>query len=887
MSVSFLHIKLQTFKPILYTFVVQFLFITQLVCQNYIDEPKIDTLLVDTVIKPTKTLAFDTVDINIKDDDIKSPVHYKALDSIVYDVENKMLYLYGNAEMKYDQTQVNSANVTFDWNTQTLTAEGIDSAGKNIETPILIQEGKTYEAKKMQYNFKTSKGKIFDVVTEDNGAFIHSEIVVKTPDNEWLSYKAKYTTCTNKEHPHFYIKAKKAKIIPNKIMVSGPANLIISGINTPLALPFAIFPINSGRRSGIILPQYGVDVSDGTFRFTNGGYFWAVNDYLSMGFTGSISTGGSFDFKVATDYKKRYKHNGNIILSYGRKMPADPIANKNEVESDYRIFWKHNMDSKADPNNDFNADVNFKSSTFNRNALIQDERILEVINQSNITYTRKFNEKPYNLDISAGHNLNNNTHLMSITLPEIGFNISTITPFKSKKISKKKKFYEKIAFRYNIRGKAQASSTDTTFFQEETLDLIKYGIRQELNINATYSVLKHFNFTPRFNYKEQWMFKREKQFFEEHYVYSSDTISDTLYTRSIMENGFFARRNFSTGASINTKLKGIYRFNKGPVKAMLHVLTPTLDYTYSPDFSLPMWNFYDSYHHEKNDEIIYYNQFEKTDLYGSGISKGETNRLNLTLTNTLEIKVLDKKDTANMYKKIPILKNFSISSGYNFAGDSIRKFQDVRISARTSFLDNLIGISGTLLYNPYSVNYNNKKISKMYQETHNKPLRFVSLNMNFNLNMRPKKNNKKSLSKSEYGTIGDLEYIANNPELYYDFDIPWSFTASYHMKLSNGYGTKRDTTVLGLGSVTFGGHIDITPKWIIDVRSGYDIKAKDLTITTFSLIRDLHCWEMSLNYTAYPISSQNFNFKIGVKSALLQDLKLTRKYQRNYYDSSF
>ena len=281
MSVSYKHIKLQTLKVLMYTFVVQLLFTTQLLCQNIAEGENMDSLQIDSSKINQIILPFDTVDINMQDDDIQSPVHYKALDSIVYDVENKMLYLYGNGEMKYDQTEVNAERVTFDWNTQTLAAEGIDSLGKSVGTPILVQDGTTYESKKMEYNFRTTKGKIYDVVTEDNGAFIHSEIVKKQADNSWLSYKAKYTTCNDKEHPHFYIQSRKAKIIPDKVMVSGPANLIISGINTPLALPFAIFPISAGRRSGIIMPRYGTDFSTGAFYLEQGGYYWAANDYLS------------------------------------------------------------------------------------------------------------------------------------------------------------------------------------------------------------------------------------------------------------------------------------------------------------------------------------------------------------------------------------------------------------------------------------------------------------------------------------------------------------------------------------------------------------------------------------------------------------------------------
>ncbi len=889
MLVSLLHIKLQTLKILLYTFVVQSLFITQLYCQNISQDTISNSLNVDSTIKTSPSIPFDTVDINIKDDAINSPVHYKALDSIVYDIETKMLYLYGNAEMKYDKTQVNAERVAFDWNTQTLSANGIDSLDKKVGTPVLVQEGKTYEAKKMEYNFRTQKGKIYHVVTEDNGAFIHSEIVKKSKDNSWLSYKAKYTTCTDKEHPHFYIQARKAKVIPDKIMVSGPANLVISGINTPLVLPFAIFPIKSGRRSGIIMPLYGVTPRDGSFFLKDGGYYWAANDYLSMGFTGEIVTDGTFGVKVASKYKVRYKSSGNILLSYRRKAPSDPIKYHNDVRHDYLINWSHRMDTKADPNNNFSANINIKSSSYNQNSLIQNNQILEVINSSHLTYSRRFNGKPYNLTISASQSQSNKSHVFSLTLPEIAFNINKITPFKSKITSKRKKFYEKIGFTYGIRAKATATSSDTTFFTKSTLEKINYGINQSLKIDATYSIFKFFNFTPYVQYEEQWMFKEEELLYSPHYDVTSDTIVSEKFTESSFKDGFFARRNFSTGASLQTKLTGMYNFNKGNVKAIRHILTPRISYTYHPDFSKPLWNYYDSYYHKKNDEDVAYNKYANTRVYGVP-GKGEQNTVSFSLGNSIEMKVLNKKDTTNTFKKIPLLKSLSISTGYNFAGDSISKFQNVKISASTSFLNNLFGLRADVTYNPYSVDMKNKRISKTYMETHQKPLRFVNFNLNvdFNLRAKPKSKSKKTEFESEYGTVDELEYISNNPDLYYSFDIPWSFRVSYHMSLSNGItGVTRDSTVLGLGNVSFGGDINITPKWKINVNSGYNIRDKDLTLTTFKLIRDLHCWEMSLDWTAYPIQNQFFTFELRVKSPLLQDLKLTKKHIRNNYNSSF
>lgn len=900
MTVSYKDIKLQTLKLIMYTFVVQLLFITQLFCQDIAKEEFIEPLVIDSSnidldstglpidsnLVNTPAVAFDTVDINIKDDDIKSPVHYKALDSIVYDVENKMLYLYGNGEMKYDQTEVNAERVIFDWNTQTLAAEGLDSMGKKVGTPVVVQDGKTIEANKIEYNFRTTKGKIYDVVTEDNGAFIHSEIVKRQPDKSWLSYKAKYTTCNDKEHPHFYIQARQAKIIPDKVMVSGPANLIISGINTPLALPFAIFPISAGRRSGIILPQYGTEPGTGSFYLREGGYYWAANDFFSMGFTGEIWTNGTFGLNVATNYKVRYKSSGNVLLSYRRKMPNDPIANKFDIQNDYRFNWTHRMDTKADPNNNFSANVDVKTSSFNRNALIQNQDVLEVVNSSHINYVRRFNGKPYTLTIGASHTQSNRTNVFSMTLPEVAFNVNRLTPFKSKISSTRKKFYESIGFKYNIRGKATATATDTTFFTLNTLEDVKFGINQNLDIDANYKIMKYLNVRPYISYEEEWMFKEEKIDFDQHYVQVTDTTIDTLYTRSTIEDGFFARRNFDLGVNFNIDIKGLYTFKKGKVKGLLHILTPTVNYNYRPDFSESIWNYYDSYSNLESSEYVTYNKFSNTAIYGA-VSNREQNRVSFSLANSLVMKVVNKKDTVNRFKKIPILKSFAINSAYNFAGDSTSKFEDITISASTSFLNNLFGLRGSLRYNPYSRSNKNVKIAKTYMETHGKPLRFESLDLYFDFNLRGKPKKKKKVLENEYGTIEQREYVANNPELFYDFDIPWSFYASYHMSLTNGIAGERDTAVLGVGSVSFGGDISITPKWKISVTSGFSITDKDLTLTNLRLVRDLHCWEMSLNWTAYPISSQNFSFQLNVKSALLQDLKLTRKSVRSSYNSSF
>ena len=870
----------RTLLFIMYTFVVHIFCIQSLFAQSIDSINQIlsqDTLTLDTLQSIKNTNPYDTVSFNIKDGEIKQPVIYQADDSIVYDIENKMLYLYGSSQMDYGDTKVNSERVTFDWTTQTLTAFGDDSLGKKIGTPVLVQEGKTYEANKMEFNFKTQKGRIYDVITEDNGAFIHSEIIKKTPDNEWLSYKTKFTTCNDKEHPHFYIQARRAKIIPDKVMVSGAADLVIAGVNTPLALPFAIFPLQKGRRSGLILPK--PNFSGDFVSFSGGGYYWAVNDNISLKFLGEIITDGTFGISVGSDYSKRYKYDGNIMASYRRVMPADPIVNKNAIVNDFNFSWNHRMNTKADPNNNFSAAVSVQSSSYNKNQLVQTREVLNVVNSSNISYVRRFNGKPYTLNVNTNFQQNLNTHSFSATLPELSFIVNKITPFKSKISSSKKKFYEKIGFTYSAKAKAVINTTDTTLFTKKTLESLNYGINQNFTLDATYSLFKYFNITPSVNYTEQWAFKQEEIVYDPHIVQVNDTTIDTLLTKSTINEGFYARRNFNANLSLNTKLTGIYNFKKGNLKAIRHVFTPSLSYRYSPDFSDPIWKYYTSYYNEETGKVVNYNQYTNTNVYGT-VGTGEQNAINLTLGNAFEMKVFDKKDTLTQTKKIPLLRSLNLTTGYNFAGDTANKFQNVVISANTSLLNGMFGLNASLVYNPYSVNHKNQQINESYLKTHQKPLRFKSLNITADFNISAKPKTAKTAFANEYGSIEEQDYVRLNPDLYYDFNIPWSFHVNYHLSMINGTSLNRDSTVFDFTSFQFGGDINITPKWKIAVESGYDFKTMDFSFTTFKLLRDLHCWEMSLDWQAYPIQNQSFTFEIRVKSALLQDLKLSRRNVR-------
>lgn len=825
---------------------------------------------VDTSIVSNQN-PFDTVQIEFKDDELKAPVKYEATDSIVYDIENEMLYLYGNASMDYQQTNVKSERVTFDWKTQTLSAEGVDSAGKKVGKPILTQEGSIYDANKMEYNFKTQKGKVYDAITEQDGAYIHSAVVKKNERNEWLSYKTKYTTCNNKEHPHFYIAARRAKIIPNKLMVSGAADLVVSGVNTPLLLPFAMFPLQKGRRSGIILPK-PTQVNN-TFGLADFGYYWAVNDNLSLQFTSDVILDGTFQISLLSNYIKRYRYGGNLMFSYRRVAPSEPYKANAKAGNEFKFNWNFNLDNKASKNNSFSANVNVLSGSYESSQLLQNRNIYKTISTSHVNYIRTFNGKPFTFTAGARVNQNLHTKKVDLDFPELQFSANSIKPFKSKISSSKPKFYEKIRFNYNAFAKASVSTFDSLFFTEQVLQDINYGINQTATINATYSLFKYFNITPSFNYNEQWFFRQENIDYEEHYVATTDTTYDTLYTKSTFVDDFFARRNFSAGISLNTTLTGIYTFKKGKVKAIKHLVRPTIGYNYNPDFKAKMWGYYNSYYNEHLGKTVEYNQFTNKQAYG-GNASAESNSISFSIDNTIEMKVKTPKDTVNRYKKVLLLKSLRIGSSYNFAADSFQ-LAPITISATTTILKGLFGLTATARYDIYSVDKQNNRINKTYWETDKKPLRFKTLNITANINLRGKSKNKNSITQSEYSTEEEREFIVNNPYLYYDFNIPWSLRLGYHMTLNNGIAGNKDKAQWTGTTLSLNGDINITPKWKVAVVTGYQFDKKQFSLTRFTLLRNLHCWEMSLNWQAYP--TQTFQFEIRAKSALLQDLKLTRK----------
>ena len=839
----------------------------------------------DSIITRIDTVRrVDSVSLKDDDTDIKDKITYKAKDSIVYDIETKKMYLYNGAETHYQKIQLNADQVEFDWTTMVMTAQGAkDSAGNISGKPIFKDDGKEYRAGKMMYNFKNSRGKVFEVSTSEGDAYLHSEAVKRTDDLAWWGYKSKYTTC-NLDHPHFYFRAKKIKLIPGKVIVTGPANLWIADIPTPLYIPFAIFPIKQGRRSGVIIPKYGSDASNGFF-LRDGGYYWAANDNFGAKLTASIYTNGTFDVKPSVTYKVNYKYSGSLALAYVRTRPADPDLPGAASTNDFQAKWSFQLDPKAAPTNTFSASVNVSTANFNNaNRVTDGNTLFSTALNSNINYSKSFTAIPFlSLTISANHSQNLQTRQISVTLPQIALNVNRVTPFKAKISSSKPKWYENIGIAYGFKTQATINTIDSMLLKPGFYKNLLYGANHALTIDAPFTLAKYFNVTPNVSYNERWYFQNVN----ESWVNQDQVITlpgghtivipgQASYLKSDTNLGFKAVRDFSANISIGTKVTGIFKFKGKYLKTIRHIFTPQISGNYHPDFSTPFWGYYANVRKNLYDVTTQqYSHYDNVQGLGYGNApSGKYGALNFNLGNTFDIKTFSKKDTINHEKKIEGLLKVNIAGGYNFAADSMR-LQPFNINGSMKLLDNLSSSFG-MQFDPYAYGANGR-YNTFYWQTNHQLMRFNSANLSLNASFhgKPKPVAPQALNKANR-MIAD--YVSYNPDDYYDFDIPWNLGGSYSLNLSNQYQTftKRDSITL-TQYITVSGDFNLTPKWKIAFNSGFDFAQKQLTLTHFKVVRNLHCWELNFDWTAWPLRSQQFVIELKIVNPTLQDLKLTKK----------
>ncbi len=843
-----------------------------------------DTLIniMDDSLRINKdTIATDSVIITPQRSSkaLSSLVEYSSTDSIRFDIQAQKVYLFGEAEINYEKINLKSEYIEIDFTRSELYAKGLpDSTGKVIGTPVFEEGGKTFNSKEMSYNFDTKQGLIKHVITQEGEGFIHGNIIKKMSNDIIYIQGGKYTTC-NLDHPHFEFRFNKSKVIPNDKIITGPAFLVIEDVPTPLSIPFGLFPNNKGQTSGIFVPTWGNSANRGYF-FENGGYYWAINDYLDLQLRGDIYTRGSWAIKTATRYKKRYKYNGGVSINYAKNIIGEEGSSDYSKSTDFSFRWAHKQDPKARPNSRFNSNVNIVSNNYNKYNPSNTNNYLSNTFQSSVSYSTNWKNK-YFLTTNLNHSQNTLNKTINFTLPEFSFSVSRFYPLRKKERVGQQKWYENLSVDYRMNFKNQIETYDSLLFEPETMEKFRNGMKHNVNVSVPLKIFKFLNMTNSFSYSERWYIQTyDKRWTNDTLFNANDTIVGYVKTDTIF--GFQTARDFNFSSSISTRLYGIVQFKKFPIRAIRHVISPRIGFSYHPDFGTPQWGYY-QYYVDGSSNVLKYSRFQGT-IFG-GPPDGISGRINFGISNNLEMKVRSRKDTITGMKKVVLIEDLSISSSYDLAKDSLN-LAPISISGRTTLFKKL-KIQYSSIWDPYVVDENGRNLNKFEWTENRRLLRFKNATWNFSMSYRLSSRELKKESatdqdtkekkESDQGTFEELEEINAFPEDYVDFDNPWSVNFSYSLRHSIKYDPLTDSRdITTVQTLSFSGDINITPKWKFAFRSGYDFENNEFSYTSVDIYRDLHCWEMRFGWI--PIGfRKSWNFTINVKSTILQDLKLSRK----------
>ena len=842
------------------------------------------------------TIVLDDVDSINNKKDIETTINYSSIDSIFYDLKTQTIKLYGKSKIDYGDINLEAHEILVDWNEQIIDANYMtDSTGKKVGKPVFTEDNQSYETDKITYNFESRKAKIKGIVTQLDDAYMQGEDVKKNEQDELFIHEAKYTTC-NLANPHFHISSKKIKVIPGKKVVSGPFHLKFGNVPTPLGFIFGMFPQPKKTVSGIIMPNYGEEKMRG-FYLRDGGYYFAINDNLDLRLTGDIYSKGSYGLTLGTNYKKRYAYSGNLRFNFNKSKMGD--FENPATSNDFSFSWSHTPDSRGKSSR-FSSSVNFQTNSYNQNKNLVYSNFNESINaqfNSNISYSKTFKESPFNFSANLRHSQNVQTKKVNLTLPDISYNMSRIYPFKN--VGKLgKTAIGKLSISHRFTGKIDLSngSVGSSFsginvinssnnFSEQIefnfdninsiLDRSKIGGKHTIPISTSFNLLKYFTVSPSINYNEIWYFKKLNYTYNE--IENGIEIDTT--------NAFSRAWSYSSAFSMSTRVYGTVFFKKGKIKAIRHVISPEISFSFSPDFTKPKYGYYENIQINETGEKKLLSKYENF-LYGTP-RIGSSASMNFYLGNNLEMKVLDKNDTISGTKKIKIFENLSFSSSYNFLADSFN-LNPIRFNTRTSFFKRLINLSVSGNIDPYS--YKLDSISELsngtkmiYQRRINEmsfknnqgigSLAFINIALGFRFSAKDFQGDAKEEEKeSTFGTRQEIDYINSNIAEYIDFNVPWSLNASYNLNRRKiGF---RDPTITQ--TLTLSGDLSLSEKTKLSFRSGYDFKNKMFTQTSINATRDLHCWRINFSWVPFG-RFQSYNLSINAVSALLQDLKLEKR----------
>ena len=842
---------------------------------------------------------------------IDAPVKYSAEDSLVYDAESGTAYLYGNSKVDYENMKLTSDKVHMNLDKSTVRATGtVDSTAEGgiKGKPVFTMGKDEYKSDTMAFNFKSKKGLIKGIYTEQQDGFLSGEVGKRDSMGSVYLQHGRYTTC-DKPHPDFYIALSRAKVRPGKDVVFGPAYLVVADVPLPLAIPYGFFPFSKKYSSGFIMPSYG-DESDRGFYLRDGGYYFAISDKWDLKLLGEIYTKGSWGVSAASNYRKRYRYSGSFLFSYQDSKTGDKGLPDFAEQESFKIQWNHRQDPKANPYSSLAASVNFATSSYERNnlnSMYNPQTLTQTTRTSSVSWSTGFSS--IGLSLSATTNLAQDmrTSSIQITLPDLNISLSRFYPFKRKHLVGKERWYEKISMSYTGQLANSISTTEDKILHSNLIKDWKNAFQHTIPVQANFTLFNYINVTPSFNFTDRMYSKKVTRGWDN--TLQKEVVRDTTY-------GFHNVYNWSMNVGASTKLYGFWVPNRklfgDKIQAIRHVITPQVTFSYSPNFGARRYGYYDSYQYTDasgNVKLVEYSPYQD-ELY-SVPGKYKTEMISWDVSNNIEMKIKSDKDTTG-YKKISIIDELGASMSYNAAAD-YHRWSDLSMRLRLKWWKNYtFSMNAQFATYAYELDANGKPYVGNHTEWgYGRLPRFQGMSQNFSFTLNPEKlkkwfgrkddkdddkvsvdsdgpdtniesNMDDDLEKGKYAAKKKRGNIAEtDDDGYMSFNMPWSLTIGYGITMRENTAGRFNTKTMRYPykftqTLNFSGNIRISDGWNINFSSGYDFENHAMSMTTASLSRDLHCFNMSASVVLAPYTSYNFTFRCNA-ATLTDALKYDKR----------
>lgn len=838
------------------------------------NEQLIDTVKIDT-LAPKQEALNDVVD-------------YYGEDYVFMHRKENKIYMYNKAYIEYEDMRIDAGMIILDYNKKEVYAKGItDSLGNYSQLPVFVQGTNKVEPDSIRFNYDTQKALIYNSRTEQGEFKVKAEISKRENDSVVYLSNVKFTTAKDIDNPEYYFYSRKVKFVPKKKIVTGLTNMYIADVPTPLGLPFGYFPLSEDRASGFIIPTIGENNNRGFF-FQNGGYYFAINDYVDLLTLGDYYTNGSYALRLESNYALRYRFRGNLSFRFEKLLNSERGFPDFSEASVYNIRWSHTQDAKANPSSRFSASVNLGSSRFFQESINQlnTASFLNNTLSSSVSYSKTFEGEPQvNLNVAATHSQNTNTQQINLTLPTVSASVSRVFPF-APKSGIKNGALQNINFQYDVSAENRMLTTDSLFFTQKMFEDAQVGARHNIPISTNFKIFNYLSASAGTSYQETWVMKTTRRSFDQE---RNQVVIDTV-------SGFDSYRTYNFSASLGTTLYGMFNF--GPdkkIQTIRHVMRPNVSYSINPGFD----QFYEELKYTptiaggmSEEQVLIYSRFENT-MFGAP-NQNYSSNIGFGLSNTLEAKVSDRDSTATEAKRIALLNNLNFSSSYSISADSL-KWQPVNITGSIPIVPKLdVNFNGTL--DPYALDNNNNKINTFNIDNGGSLFRLTQANMSLNYSFSSRDFEKKANEEQTSETfknggrpddlfgnsneLSDPTFVGNrNPEEdrdvsigRYNYAIPWDIRLAYTVTYSNS----RREDEISSHSLMFSGNVVLSPRWSVGASSGYDFKGKGFTFTQFRFQRDLESWQMSFNWVPFSARS-SWYFFVGIKSSVLSDIKYDKR----------